>query len=201
MATAALAYSGITVKMLADKRLDAQLQTMFIVHYEPGAVAHPATTTRPEETYYLLEGEEVARRRRAVHPGSRRCLLDRGRLHPRVLRDEGQHGALAETSAPGPPDRHSHRFERDWCTSPRGSRQPIRRATRAKAVELAVADERAQLELVEAARLRASRALAHGSRAAPTADWLPARSRRRRFLPPSIRQTKWCRSFVLAIDW
>ena len=41
MATAALAYSGITVKMLVDKRLDAQLQTMFMVGYQPGAVAHP----------------------------------------------------------------------------------------------------------------------------------------------------------------
>src|SRR5262249_24541369 len=41
MATAVLAYSGIAVKMLVDKRLDAQLHTMFMVDYQPGAVAHP----------------------------------------------------------------------------------------------------------------------------------------------------------------
>jgi hypothetical protein len=41
MATAALSYSGIAVKMLVDKRLDAQLSTMFMVDYRPGAVAHP----------------------------------------------------------------------------------------------------------------------------------------------------------------
>src|SRR5262249_61175630 len=56
MATAALAYSGITVKMLVDKRLDAQLQTMFMVHYEPGAVAHPHDHPF-EESYVMLEGE------------------------------------------------------------------------------------------------------------------------------------------------
>ena len=56
MATAALAYSGITVKMLVDKRLDAQLQTMFMVHYEPGAIAHPHDHPF-EETYYMLDGE------------------------------------------------------------------------------------------------------------------------------------------------
>ncbi|HYY04489.1 MAG TPA: cupin domain-containing protein, partial [Gaiellaceae bacterium] len=41
MATAVLAYSGIAVKMLVDERLDAQLHTMFMVDYQPGAVAHP----------------------------------------------------------------------------------------------------------------------------------------------------------------
>jgi quercetin dioxygenase-like cupin family protein len=41
MATAVLAYSGIAVKMLVDQRLDAQLHTMFMVDYQPGAVAHP----------------------------------------------------------------------------------------------------------------------------------------------------------------
>ncbi len=41
MATAVLAYSGIAVKMLVDQRLDAQLHTMFMVDYQPGAIAHP----------------------------------------------------------------------------------------------------------------------------------------------------------------
>ena len=56
MATAALLYSGITVKMLVDKRLDAQLHTMFMVGYQPGAVAHPHDHPF-EEAYYMLEGE------------------------------------------------------------------------------------------------------------------------------------------------
>ena len=56
MATAALAYSGITVKMLVDKRLDAQLHTMFMVAYEPGGVAHPHDHPF-EESYYMLDGE------------------------------------------------------------------------------------------------------------------------------------------------
>ena len=54
------------------------------------------------------------RRRRALHAPARRRLLDRRRLHPRLLRDRGQRGALARDVGPGPPDRHSYRFERDW---------------------------------------------------------------------------------------
>ena len=56
MATAALLYSGITVKMLVDKRLDAQLHTMFMVGYQPGACAHPHDHPF-EESYFMLEGE------------------------------------------------------------------------------------------------------------------------------------------------
>ena len=56
MASAVLAYSGIAVKMLVDQRLDAQLHTMFMVDYQPGAVAHPHDHPF-EESYYMLEGE------------------------------------------------------------------------------------------------------------------------------------------------
>ena len=56
MATAALLYSGITVKMLVDERLDAQLLTMFMVDYRPGAVAHPHDHPF-EESYVMLDGE------------------------------------------------------------------------------------------------------------------------------------------------
>ena len=56
MATAVLAYSGIAVKMLVDQRLDAQLHTMFIVDYQPGACANPHDHPF-EESYYILEGE------------------------------------------------------------------------------------------------------------------------------------------------
>ena len=59
MRTALLVYSGITVKMMVDADLGAQLPTMFMVQYEPGGVAgahdHPF-----EETYLILEGEVEA---------------------------------------------------------------------------------------------------------------------------------------------
>jgi quercetin dioxygenase-like cupin family protein len=56
MRTALLVYSGITVKMMVDSDLGAQLATMFMVQYEPAGMAgahdHPL-----EETYLILEGE------------------------------------------------------------------------------------------------------------------------------------------------
>ncbi len=56
MRTALLVYSGITVKMMVDSDLGAQLHTMFMVQYQPGGFAgahdHPF-----EETYLILEGE------------------------------------------------------------------------------------------------------------------------------------------------
>ena len=71
MATAALLYSGITVKMLVDKRLDAQLHTMFMVGYKPGAVAHPHDHPF-EESYVHARGRgRRGRRRRPLHASSR----------------------------------------------------------------------------------------------------------------------------------
>jgi quercetin dioxygenase-like cupin family protein len=114
MATAALAYSGITVKMLVDKRLDAQLQTMFMVHYEPGAVAHPHDHPF-EESYVMLDGEVDV-----VADGTRYTLRPGdvfwtgvGCIHA-FYETVGNTVLWLETSAPGPPDRHSYRFERDW---------------------------------------------------------------------------------------
>ena len=114
MATAALAYSGITVKMLVDKRLDAQLQTMFMVHYEPGAVAHPHDHPF-EESYLMLDGEVDV-----VADGTRYRLRPGdvfwtgvGCIHA-FYETAGSTVLWLETSAPGPPDRHSYRFERDW---------------------------------------------------------------------------------------
>ena len=114
MATAALLYSGITVKMLVDKRVDAQLHTMFMVAYKPGAVAHPHDHPF-EESYVMLEGEVDV-----VADGDRYTLRPGdvfwtgvGCIHAFY---ETRGGAVKwlETSAPGPPDRHSYRFERDW---------------------------------------------------------------------------------------
>ena len=59
MRTALLVYSGITVKMMVDSDLGAQLSTMFMVQYAPDGVVgghdHPF-----EETYYFLEGRAEA---------------------------------------------------------------------------------------------------------------------------------------------
>jgi quercetin dioxygenase-like cupin family protein len=114
MATAALLYSGITVKMLVDKRLDAQLHTMFMVGYQPGAVAHPHDHPF-EESYVMLEGEVDV-----VADGDRYTLRPGdvfwtgvGCIHA-FYEVSGNTVRWLETSAPGPPDRHSYRFERDW---------------------------------------------------------------------------------------
>ena len=114
MATAALAYSGITVKMLVDKRLDAQLQTMFMVGYQPGAVAHPHDHPF-EESYFMLEGlvDVVADGTRyTLEPGDV-FWTGVGCVHA-FYEIAGNKVLWLETSAPGPPDRHSYRFERDW---------------------------------------------------------------------------------------
>jgi len=114
MATAVLAYSGIAVKMLVDQRLDAQLHTMFMVEYQPGAVAHPHDHPF-EESYYVLEGEVDV-----VADGDRHTLRPgdffwtaTGCVHA-FYEVQGQQVRWLETSAPGPPARHSYRFERDW---------------------------------------------------------------------------------------
>jgi quercetin dioxygenase-like cupin family protein len=114
MATAALLYSGITVKMLVDKRLDAQLHTMFMVGYKPGAVAHPHDHPF-EESYYMLEGEVdvvADEDRYTLRPGDV-FWTGVGCVHA-FSETRGGTVKWLETSAPGPPDRHSYRFERDW---------------------------------------------------------------------------------------
>ncbi|MGZ4407819.1 MAG: cupin domain-containing protein [Gaiellaceae bacterium] len=114
MATAVLAYSGIAVKMLVDQRLDAQLHTMFMVDYQPGAVAHPHDHPF-EESYYMLEGEVDV-----VANGDRYTLrpddvfwTGTGCVHA-FYETQGGRVRWLETSAPAPPPRHSYRFERDW---------------------------------------------------------------------------------------
>jgi quercetin dioxygenase-like cupin family protein len=114
MATAVLAYSGIAVKMLVDQRLDAQLHTMFMVDYQPGACAHPHDHPF-EESYYMLEGEVDV-----VADGDRTTLRPgdffwtaTGCVHA-FYETQGGRVRWLETSAPGPPARHSYRFERDW---------------------------------------------------------------------------------------
>jgi quercetin dioxygenase-like cupin family protein len=114
MATAVLAYSGIAVKMLVDQRLDAQLHTMFMVDYQPGAVAHPHDHPF-EEAYYMLDGEvDVVANgdRHTLRPGDLFWTAT-GCVHA-FYETRGARVRWLETSAPAPPPRHSYRFERDW---------------------------------------------------------------------------------------
>lgn len=114
MNTALLAYSGIALKMLVDKRLDAQLHTMFMVEYQPGGVAQPHDHPM-EESYVILEGEVEA-----VGDG-RRYTLKKGDVfwtgvgcvHAFYNTSKGTVRWL-ETQSPPLPDRHGYRFSRDW---------------------------------------------------------------------------------------
>lgn len=114
MRTALLVYSGITVKMMVDSDLGADLATMFMVQYDPDGVAgahdHPF-----EETYLFLEGEAEAEFDGSVYrlgPGDV-AFAGAGCVHG--FRNAGG-GKLRwlETQAPQPPGRHSYRFARDW---------------------------------------------------------------------------------------
>ncbi len=115
MRTALLVYSGITVKMMVDSDLGADLSTMFMVQYEPGGFAgahdHPL-----EETFMILAGEVEATFDGAAYhlvPGDV-AWAGVGCVH--AFRNVGD-GIVRwlETQAPQPPPRHSYRFARDWA--------------------------------------------------------------------------------------
>lgn len=114
MATALLVYSGISVKILVDQRLDAQLSTMFMVDYQPGGAAH--LHDHPlEEAYYLLDGEVEAvadDKSYILKPGDV-FWTGVGCIHAFYNRSNHTVRWL-ETQAPQPPSRHSYRFNRDW---------------------------------------------------------------------------------------
>jgi quercetin dioxygenase-like cupin family protein len=114
MNTALLAYSGIALKMLVDKRLDAQLHTMFMVEYQPGGVAHPHDHPM-EESYVILDGEVDA-----VGDGKRYKLRKGdvfwtgvGCVHA-FYNTSKRTVRWLETQSPPLPDRHGYRFSRDW---------------------------------------------------------------------------------------
>jgi quercetin dioxygenase-like cupin family protein len=114
MRTALLVYSGISVKMMVDSDLGANLHTMFMVQYEPGGVAgahdHPL-----EESYFILDGEVDA-----VFDGVSYRLVPGdiafagvGSTHE--FANPGDRPVRwLETQAPQPPSRHTYRFARDW---------------------------------------------------------------------------------------
>jgi quercetin dioxygenase-like cupin family protein len=114
MATALLAYSGIAVKMLVDERLGAALHTMFMVHYQPGGVAHPHDHPL-EESYLILDGEVTAE---AAGDRFRMGVGDflwcgAGCVHA-FYNETDTTVTWLETSSPQPPARNSYRFNRDW---------------------------------------------------------------------------------------
>jgi quercetin dioxygenase-like cupin family protein len=114
MRTALLVYSGITVKMMVDADLGAQLLTMFMVQYEPRGLAGRHDHSY-EETYLILEGEvdaEFDGERYHLVPGDVAwagvgCVHAFTNAGPGIVR-------WLETQAPQPPARHSYRFARDW---------------------------------------------------------------------------------------
>jgi quercetin dioxygenase-like cupin family protein len=114
MRTALLVYSGITVKMMVDRDLGAQLSTMFMVQYEPngkaGAHDHPF-----EETYLILEGSvDAIFDGQAYHMTSGDvAFAGVGCVHS-FTNPANQPVRWLETQAPQPPARHSYRFARDW---------------------------------------------------------------------------------------
>jgi quercetin dioxygenase-like cupin family protein len=113
MRTALLVYSGISVKMMVDSDLGANLSTMFMVQYEPGGFAGPHDHPL-EETYLILEGEVDAEFDGATYrlgPGDV-AWAGVGCVHG--FRSTGARVRWLETQAPMPPPRHSYRFARDW---------------------------------------------------------------------------------------
>jgi quercetin dioxygenase-like cupin family protein len=115
MRSALLVYSGITVKMMIDSDLGAQLSTMFMVQYDAlkgviGGHDHPL-----EETYLILDGEVDAwfdGEPYHMVPGDV-AWAGVGCVHAFANPAEVPVRWL-ETQSPAPPPRHSYRFERDW---------------------------------------------------------------------------------------
>jgi quercetin dioxygenase-like cupin family protein len=114
MRTALLVYSGISVKMMVDSDLGADLSTMFMVQYGQGGFAgahdHPL-----EEAYLILDGEVEATFDEATYELGAGDVAWAGVGCVHSFRNIGEgHVRWLETQAPQPPPRHSYRFARDW---------------------------------------------------------------------------------------
>ncbi len=114
MRTALLVYSGISVKMMVDSDLGADLSTMFMVQYEEGGFAgahdHPL-----EEAYQFLAGKAEAKFDGVTYELEAGDVAWAGVGCVHEFRNIGD-GIVRwlETQAPQPPPRHSYRFARDW---------------------------------------------------------------------------------------
>ncbi len=114
MATALLAFRGVTIKMLVDQRLDAASLTMFMVEYQPGGKIDPHDHPF-EETYYLLEGEVDAVADGvpySLKPGDL-FWTGVGSVHA-FYNNSDRTVRWLETQSPQPPIRNGFRFARDW---------------------------------------------------------------------------------------
>lgn len=114
MATALLAYSGIGIRMLSDQRTNAHLHTMFMVQYQPTAVAHPHDHPF-EEAYVFTKGETEAvvnGRELVLRPGDV-LWTGSGCDHAFYNRTDDTTQWI-ETQSPQPPAQYSYRFNRDW---------------------------------------------------------------------------------------
>jgi mannose-6-phosphate isomerase-like protein (cupin superfamily) len=114
MRTALLVYGGITVKMMVDSDLGADLATMFMVYYDPDGATGPHDHPF-EETYMFLEGTVEATFDGEPYELAAGDVAFAGVGCPHSFRNLGG-GPLRwlETQAPQPPGRHSYRFARDW---------------------------------------------------------------------------------------
>jgi quercetin dioxygenase-like cupin family protein len=114
MDTALLAYSGISVKMMVDRNLGAELLTMFMVDYEPGGAAqahdHPF-----EEAYFFLAGEIEAEFEGHHYHLRAGDVAWAGVGAAHAFYNEGTGRVRwVETQAPQPPGRHSYRWVEPW---------------------------------------------------------------------------------------
>jgi len=112
--TALVVYSGISVKMMVDAALGADLLTMFTVDYEPGGSAqihdHPF-----EEAYLFIEGEIEGEFEGQAYTFRRGDVAwaGVGATHG-FFNDGSTHVRWLETQAPQPPTKHSYRWFDDW---------------------------------------------------------------------------------------
>ena len=85
---------------------------MFMVEYEPGGVAQPHDHPL-EETYYVLEGEVVAMRRRTRSSRSGRATLRPAWDAFTPSQPQRTEFGSLRRSRPSPRN-YSYRFNRDW---------------------------------------------------------------------------------------
>lgn len=113
MRTALLVYSGISLKMMVDSDLGADLGAMFMVQYEPDGKAGPHDHPL-EEAYLITEGEVLATfdgQEFLLQPGDIAWAAV-GCVHS--FEATGAEVRWLETQAPQMPARHAYRFVRDW---------------------------------------------------------------------------------------
>lgn len=114
MDSAILAYSGISVKMLVDRGIGADLLTMFTVDYEPNGAAqvhdHPF-----EEVYFFLDGEieGILDGQSVTLRAGDVAFAGVGSTHG-FFNTGGGRVRWIETQAPQPPARHAYRWVDAW---------------------------------------------------------------------------------------